>query len=68
MESQISLRLPNALLQQLDDWCKAQPLRPNRTQAIRAFVEAGLKPEQARMDTPSDASGEWRNPSFYKSY
>lgn len=46
MEQQTSIRLTTELLERLDRWCEAQPLKPTRAQAIRSFVEMALTPHE----------------------
>jgi hypothetical protein len=37
------MRVSPEFIQKLEAWCASQPDRPSKTEAIRRFVEAGIK-------------------------
>jgi hypothetical protein len=42
----IDVRLPISAIETIDDWRRRQDDRPRRPEAIRRFVEQGLKAKQ----------------------
>lgn len=39
----LSFRLPADMIAAIDAWAAAQPDRPTRSEALRRFIEAGMK-------------------------
>jgi hypothetical protein len=42
-DRQLLMRVSAEFLENLDDWCAKQPDKPTRADAIRRFVERGIK-------------------------
>lgn len=43
MDPLIGFRLPAETIAAIDAWAAAQPDRPTRSEALRRFIEAGMK-------------------------
>ena len=44
----LTLRAPPELTEAVEDWAKAQPDQPSRSEALRRLVEMALKPQEKR--------------------
>jgi hypothetical protein len=53
--TRFEMKTPEALLARVDDWRRQQPDLPNRSEAIRRLIEAGLS--VAGKSGPSGGSG-----------